>query len=324
MKKNFFVLTVLLISNIAIAQRDSTNLKRSVGSHCDELLTYKDKEINDLKNALSKCEKDSINLKAKETKNQLELKTLKTNNEKLGIEITNLQKNKLAQKNESLEMEIDKLEQDTARLNQVVKQKDATIQKEKAHILENQTTLKAEFYNNLSKEVGNFYIDNSIDFLVANCTQQSIENDKKHLKQSSEINNKLAAINEYYKAKQLLNKRFDQVSAKNQVEILKKFQLNSDSIKKTVAVLENYSFENQNLRDLIITIIEIDKQEGNSNEDFDLHKLKFQKISALCVTFLIDNNSLNDYPYLKNTMTEIMKLKKDNADTPIDQYLKRL
>lgn len=282
MKKTFITTLILLIFNSVVAQQELI-----------DRVTRQAVEIDSLKRIIKSKEENSQKLQ--DSIEKLKVDLVKLNN-------INSEKNKidkqLLQKSDSI-----------AVLLQTVSEK------------ENQVIeAKKSGRNEVSKSVQNYYKNKSFDDLVLLSTAQSAQNDLQLLT-DSELKPLLTDLNNYHKAKKVLENRYNATDIKNAQNLLSQIKQQSKQLENLKELVDNYQMFNDGLKEMINKIIALDKEDQVFGAPDIVQKGKLYKISLYIFNY---DFNLKDYPYLSDIVLEIIKRKQPNPDADISDLLQKL
>jgi tetratricopeptide (TPR) repeat protein len=170
----------------------------------------------------------------------------------------------------------------------------------------------------------NKYQTGHFDDLIKSSTKQSVEHDwRLSVKVNDSVSKPvLSDLRNYFKAKELLEKKFNEKEINAVLPTLTRQSALSDKLKET---LENYRDFTDGLKETIEKIISIDGKETVAGMGDEIQKEKFNKILAE-ISLYIFNYDFNfvDYPYLSDILLEIIKRKQPDADANISDLLNKI
>lgn len=140
----------------------------------------------------------------------------------------------------------------------------------------------------------------------------------------------LQNLKKYYEALEVLNQKYDTVKVLGAIDKLKSVQQSSNclfpSVSKLNAFLSSYYNMNNSLKLVFNRIIrEIDSKTavnglGKKPQDIKLELILFHLSSY----FFNSERDFLEYPYIRGIVFELMKMKRGNPDTSIEDLINRL
>ena len=262
---------------------------------------------------------------------------LKNNNKQMTIECQNNLKN-LTDTIRSLKSDLSELEKFKASkkiIDDQLKQKNDSIALLKNQIYEkgkqisDEKTTRDKYAReeyekgkqSVSANVANSYTNESFDDLIKSSTKLSVQRDIQLVGSNPGVQPILSDLKTYFNAKELLEKKFDAAQVKNAQSQLHQIKQESVLLEELKEIIENYQNFNEGLKNTIMKIVVLDKDEIVAGMSNSIQDRKFIKISSYIFDY--DFNLL-DYPYLSDIALEIIKLKQPDADADISDLLKRL
>jgi DNA repair exonuclease SbcCD ATPase subunit len=272
---------------------ENTTLKKQDTLHRENIKSLNDSIVS-LNNSIKKLNK-SINGETEKVK-QLEREKNDLNNKLKSSSIKTLEKDLNKQKDSV------KLLLDTIR---TIPQKEETARKKgKEEILAS----LADFYKK------------PLDTLLQFITKETLQRDKKFLEDNKDINQKIADLEAYFNAKELLERKFN---ASAIASTLPKLQIKEKSAKidELKQKIEKYKQYNDNLKETIREIQKIDKEWEVKGMSQKMQDEKYLKISEYIFNY---DFNLVDYPHLSKIILNIIKDKFSNPDKDIQEHLNNL
>lgn len=169
----------------------------------------------------------------------------------------------------------------------------------------------------------NLYLKKTFNDLIESSTKQSIEKDQQLFGDKIELKSLLSDLEKYFKAKELLNKKYDP----GQIEIaqneLNQIKRESELLSKLKNDLRLYKTYNDGLKEMLSEIVKIDANPNQTVSGLpeEVQKLKFYKISSYIFNY---DFNLKDFPYLSNIVLEIIKRKTPSPDAEVSDLIQKL
>lgn len=169
----------------------------------------------------------------------------------------------------------------------------------------------------------NLYLKKTFNDLIESSTKQSIEKDQQLFGYKIELKSLLSDLEKYFKAKELLNKKYDP----GQIEIaqneLNQIKRESELLSKLKNDLRLYKTYNDGLKEMLSEIVKIDANPNQTVSGLpeEVQKLKFYKISSYIFNY---DFNLKDFPYLSNIVLEIIKRKTPSPDAEVSDLIQKL
>lgn len=195
-------------------------------------------------------------------------------------------------------------------LNQYKAEKDR-IEKEK-EVFERQLT-----------QLANWYKDKPLDSLIAYSSLQSVTKDIPFVKKDADAHKKTEDLVRYFRAKQVLDFKYNEAKTKEAQAILSQIQSESYSVKKLTKNISDYSICHSTLISTFDKIKEIDNKvtaEGEENKNKKSGKIEF------ILTYYVSNyiKDFHTFPHLANIVIEAMSRKSDDANADLSDLRARL
>lgn len=195
---------------------------------------------------------------------------------------------------------------------------------QKSEEIKNQNYAKGQqrVYSQIAEE----YHNKTFDELINTCTKQSVERDLLLIGDDTLAKRKLQNLQKYFDAQSILKHQFDAQKLQNaqrQLGQLDSISAKSNSVGKLKESIEYYERRSNALKKTINKINEIDDKFTANDDNTQLKKLQ-DILTELASYFRNYRFNLTDYPYLSDTVLEIMKRKQLDANTSIRDLLNKL
>ena len=252
-----------------------------------------------------KIEKSNLNKK---------IKTLESS-------IVELDKNKLKGERDSLQAKIDTLSINETELNKQIvemdKQRITAIELGKNKSIQEKENGKQEALNHIIQTYNKL-----IDELIKNCTLKTVDRDMSIVGDKTEVQQKLLSLQKYYNSELVLSEKYSKQKVENAITQLKSIE-QTELVLKLTDKLSKYKLCNDGLKTTIDKILEIDKK-FVANDDYT-QETKWKDISSE-LAWYFRNYRFNfiDYPYLSETVLEIINRKQKDPNTDITDLNSKL
>lgn len=313
MMKNTLLLLFCMFSLFSVyAQQDVLLEKYMKQSLKQELV------IDSLKK-VSKSNIEKFDKKSKEYQNEINskndsIKSLKLNLSKVEKFKSEMNKNEslFKQKNDSISL----LKKQNIDLNkQKIDDKKLFVQNLREENLKGKNEVKSKLIN--------YYTSEKFDELIVSTSKNSIQRDILII-EDNEVIRILNDLIMFFEAQAILNKKYNIEQLKSVQLQLNKLKQPSEQLARLTENIENYQGFNNDLLECLLKINEIDKKE-TVGFDIVLKKLKYNKILSELSTYIFDNDfNFVEYPYLSDIILELIKRKKPNPDSDINDLIKKL
>ena len=246
----------------------------------------------------------------------------------------------LEQHVEDLQPEIKKLKKDLSKLqkNKLQPQKTKKIKPKKIEaqnkkikiqndrieqLSKDYTTILNEMRNQINRKdtlinVTNFYENKPFDYLVKASTKDYVQRDLQ-LVGNHPIKQVLFDLEQYFYAKELLDKKFNDADIKEALNNLNKIEQESKSLEDLKKNIKEYEALNEQFKKMINKIIEIDEDFKNVSTPGNFTKMRKVGEIYTALFYFISFNQFNfiDYPYLSKILLKIIDLKRSDIDAKI-------
>ncbi len=228
--------------------------------------------------------------------------------------VAELNKNKIKVERDNLQAKCDSLILKLTELNNLISTKDTQIAQEKE--LGQQKSIQEKEKG--KSEILNLIIqtyNKPLDELIINTTIKSVERDMSIVGDKTVVQQKLLSLQKYYNSEQVLNEKYSEQRVENALTQLKSIE-QTKLVVKLIDKLSKYKLCNDGLKTTIDKILEIDKK-FVANDEYT-QKTKLNDVLAE-IAWYFRNYRFNfiDYPYLSETVLEIIKLKQKDPNTDI-------
>jgi len=302
--KNIYTLLVFMLGYGVLYSQENPN---NSGSNNDCLKMVAEQGVT-----ISK-QKDTIKALAKVVlRLQKDSMDFHKENAKLKEEVASLDKKSL--KNENIN-----LKDSIVRLNDTMKRYKETLRTERSAQKErdNEKYQKGEQF--IINKIAETYSGNDFEQLIK-MRQNPIGRDLDLIGSS---NKNLNDLNVFFSAKNVLNERYDKKRVDESRANLTKLP-QTQSVKVMDDALKYYVYCFEELKKVVVEIIEIDKHE-TAREYEEIQKLKREKIIGRLADYIFNYRfSFEKYPYLANIVTEILDRKYSDPDADISDLLESL
>lgn len=318
MKKIIIWAFLICGGNTAYTQTDSLFIKN-----------YEKKilEISKLKNDLQTEKIFFYDLSDTYKKDTLALqKQIKDLRNEVSIEkqkVSDLNKNKIKEERDNLQMKVDSLNVVISKQNQTISDKVKQIANEKANAIITADNAKNEGRVEAFTSTVNFYKNRPFDELIKSSTKESIAREIQLLGNNLEIKLVLSDLQIYFNALELLSEKFDSIKIKNAQTQLNQIKHQSKLLEALKNDVEFYQDFNTALKEAINKLVNLDKFKL-AGGDSEIQKLKFNDIVTILTDYIYNYYDYAKYTYLSDIMLEIIKRKQPNADADIIDLLKKI
>lgn len=319
--------------------RDTLSLKNNIKTLHSEIDIEKKKrralqvEYNALKSQLQK--KDSINkdLELAYQKDNLalhdiilnlnkEINRLNRDFEKEQKKVLKLNKAKTKRERDSLQINIDQLQNKISDLEKISYIKDMKIDSILEQSLINAQEENENGKNEILKIITNSYLNLGFDQLIKMSTKESIKRDIELTSNILETQPILYDLQVYFNAKELLSKKYNKEQLEKASKQLNKINRTSELLDILRNDIKYYEDFNHALIEKIITLIDLDNETTVINRSSQNEK--FNIVSTSLIDYMYNYYDYNRYPYLSNIILEIIKRKGINADAEISDLFNDL
>lgn len=254
---------------------------------------------------------------------QKQIKDLRNDVSSEKQKVSDLNKNKIKEERDNLQMKVDSLNNIILKQNQTIadKSKEITNEKNKAQT----TAIKAK--NDGKAEaiasIVNFYKIPLFDDLIQSSTKESVTREMEIVINNPEVKPVLNDLLIYFNAKELLSLKFDVVQIKKAQTQLSQIKRQSKLLDTLKEDIEFYQDFNSALKETIIKLVNLDKSKSAAG-DAEIQKLKFNEIVTILTDYIYNYYDYDNYPYLSFIVIEIVKRKQPNADADVSDLLKKI
>jgi hypothetical protein len=161
------------------------------------------------------------------------------------------------------------------------------------------------------------------DKLIKSSTKQSVLRHKPLVGQNSEEAKVLEDLLVYFDAEELLAQPFAPQKNASARERLKRIKRQSQAVGALNDRISKFGTCNDALKKTIDELIKLDGREKAGGVS-EIQKKKFSKISSIVGDYMSKNYEFVNYPFLSNTVFEIMQKKERDADRNIADLRKKL
>jgi hypothetical protein len=164
------------------------------------------------------------------------------------------------------------------------------------------------------------------DELAQGYSLSLLQRDLEAAKNFPDIKSILQEINSVLLAKQVLERKYDAVLVKENLDKLSKIKRESSLLRKLRSNLENYKVVQRRLEECITKLQILDANESAPpDQPQEVKSKKFAKVMAeiSAVVFNVDLNAA-DYPYISDIVFELIKRKKPNLDADISDLMQKI
>jgi predicted N-acyltransferase len=138
-----------------------------------------------------------------------------------------------------------------------------------------------------------------------------------------EINPILLDLEAYFEVSELLEQKHNAIQIKNAQAKLTQIKRESVSLDKLKEDVEYYKGFNDELKLTIGKLIDIDRRKV-AGDNQEIQELKRNEISSILFDYIYNYYDYANYPYLSNTILEIIKRKSPNPDADVSDLLTKL
>lgn len=168
------------------------------------------------------------------------------------------------------------------------------------------------------------YKNSTFDELVISSSLLTVRRDLSILGTSYKDTQVISDLEKYFRAQDVLTKRYDPAQAKIALNLLIQIKQKSTSIENLKEKIDNYSLLSEGLKGTISNLITLDDREEAGKED-KIKKLKLNKVINQISLYIFNYNfNFSDYPYLSEILLEVFKRKQPNPDAVISDLLEKL
>ncbi len=243
--------------------KDSTNLQIKIISSVSK--------IDSLKNVIKALNKEYSNYP--DDKIRLDKEIVK-----LIEKIESLEKGRLKKENDSLKVQLSKLEQEAKRKDSTIFQAELNYKE----IIDNHSkdleAKKNEGMQTIRNQLIDFY-NKPFEELVGITSLKTIQRDLKILENEA-IQEKLKSLQIYHESKQALSEKYNETRVKEIVAQLNSLDKNK-AIQNLTELLENYKYRSQFLQQALVDIIRVDLEEGERDNNKLIRPTKFVGIPGI-------------------------------------------
>jgi len=195
-------------------------------------------------------------------------------------------------------------------------------QKEKEN-KKNVTEAKEQGKQEALANLTNYYLKNTFEVLIQSSTKQSIQKDQQLFGDKTELKSLLSDLDKYFKAKELLNKKYDPGQIQKAQNELNQIKRESELLSNLKNDLRLYKTYNDGLKEMLSEIVKIDADPNQTVSGLpeEVQKLKFYKISSYIFNY---DFNLTDFPYLSDIVLEIIKRKTPSPDAEVSDLIQKL
>jgi hypothetical protein len=169
----------------------------------------------------------------------------------------------------------------------------------------------------------NTYRNKTFDSLIRSSTKESVLRDWSLVGNNAEVQHTLSDLQQYFSAKELLDKQFNNLQIRNAQDQLQSINQQSKLLAALKEKLNDYELCSNGLKTTINKIKEIDQNIPAHQEK--IRKIKLEDILSELSWYIFNYNfNLNDYPYLSGIVLEIIKRKQQNANANISDLSTKL
>jgi chromosome segregation ATPase len=224
--------------------------------------------------------------------------------------------------------DVKKVKQEQQNFQQQVQTKSDSIATLKSKLTDKDRQIQEEYEKGKQSALADIvsaYKRTRFDELVTSSSKQSVQRDLRIVGTNPEIKQTLVDLDNYFNAKDLLEKKFDDYGIKSAQTKLQAIQQESKLLDKLKINVENYQLFYNGLRETVEKIITLDKNETVAGMDDEIQKLKFNKILTELSSYIFNYDfNFSDYPYLSDIVLEIIKRKQPDADADITDLKDKL
>ncbi|MEZ5013573.1 MAG: hypothetical protein R2794_04715 [Chitinophagales bacterium] len=318
MKRILFLLVWVFTLTDCFAQEDNSLIDRYDKKVEENAVLKNDLEISQQKytELLKKYSLDTIELNKKINNLMYELLQARKKAEEF-------EKSKIKDERDALRIKADSLDTIVSRQKIIIGHMKDQIKNEEDSFVVEVKDAKKEGYNDALTKLKETYRTKTFDDLVLISTNESVTRDMNLLKDDSETFNVLKDLQTYFTALHLLSIKYDQIQVENSLINLNNIKSNSELLKILMENLTLYKDFSVDLKRSVQQIVDFDsKNVTGGNKEVQI--MKFNQIIDILALYIYNYYDYNNYPYLSNIIIEIIKRKRQQADSDISDLLDKL
>ena len=236
--------------------------------------------------------------------------------------VSDLNKKKIKAERDNLNTKVDSLKIVISDQKQTISGKDKEIFDLKASAKTSVENAKNEGKAEAFADITELYKNQSFDYIIKSSGDESAARDFQLVGDIPEVKPVINDLLNYFKALELLSRKYDGTQIKNAQTQLSQIKRQSELLDALKDDVEFYQDFSNALKETIGKLVDFDNRKS-AGSDSEIQKLKFNEIITILTDYIYNYYDYDRYQYLYDIVLEIIKLKQLDADANVADLLRK-